>query len=271
MLPSLDSATPPTPAQAAAAQAAGIKMWCVYLATKPGVGLLRPWTNAEIEVVRVINPRPIAFYSGWDDPVAIKAAATRLNLRPCLDDESGIRPEGPWVQPNLDAVGGGLYGTSGVHVGRRAGFHIAAWYIANDPGRTWPTNWPTPAAPCGWQWRNSHNEFGVTVDRSWLDDWFGGATMTLSQKYDAVIKAFAAVGLDIVDLKAFLTARTPAVTQDLDYWANQIADDGHNVADVTAKIILDSRTSGNTGKAPDPWKAAPTTVPSGTKLTVTVD
>jgi len=172
MLLSLDSAIPPTPAQVAAAKAAGVGMWCVYIATKPGVGLLRPWSDAEIEVVRPLNPHPIAFYSGWDDAAAVKAKAARLGLRPCLDNENGIRPDGSWVQPNLDTVGGGLYGVSGVHVGRRAAFHIAAWYVPRDPAATWPPSWPAPGTPCGWQWYNTHEEFGVGVDRSWLDDWF---------------------------------------------------------------------------------------------------
>ena len=38
MFASLDSATPPTSAQVAAAKAAGIGMWCVYIATKANVG-----------------------------------------------------------------------------------------------------------------------------------------------------------------------------------------------------------------------------------------
>ena len=104
MIPALDSAIPPTPAQVAAAKGAGIRMWCVYLATKPNVGLYRAWTDAEIETVRPINPRPIAFCSGRDDPGAIKAAAGRLRLRACVDVEDGIRPDGPWLQPWMDAA-----------------------------------------------------------------------------------------------------------------------------------------------------------------------
>jgi len=159
-------------------------MWAVYIATRPNVGLARPWSDTEIEVVRSINPQPIAYYSGWDDPVAIKAKAQRLNLRPCLDDEDGIRLDGVWVQPNLDTVGSGLYGRQPVHNGRHAAFHIASWYLSNDPSATWPATWPAPGTPCGWQWRNTHPAFGVGVDSSWLDDWFGGDDMaTIDEIY----------------------------------------------------------------------------------------
>lgn len=88
----------------------------------------------------------------------------------------------------------------------------------------------------------------------------GPDLLTLSEKYDAVIKAFAAVGLDAVDYAAFLNipaGRTPEVMKTLDSWASAIADDGHNVADVTAQIILNSRNSKNTGTAPNPWPASP--------------
>src|SRR5436189_84010 len=71
MIASLDSATPPTAAQVAAAKAAGIGMWAGYVSEIPQRdGLYRPWTPAEFDVVRAINRHPIAYTSGWDDPVA---------------------------------------------------------------------------------------------------------------------------------------------------------------------------------------------------------
>src|SRR2546426_1105875 len=175
MIASLDSATPPTATQVAAAKAAGIGMWAGYVSEIPQRdGLYRPWTPAEFDVVRAINPHPIAYTSGWDDPVAVRKDAANRGYRLCLDVERLIRDNGPWVQPWLDASGAGLYGTSGVHVGRRAAFHIAAWYVSRDPATTWPASWPRPPTPCGWQWQNTHTEFGVPVDRNWLDDVFGG-------------------------------------------------------------------------------------------------
>ena len=93
------------------------------------------------------------------------------NVRLCLDVEGGIRPDGPWVQPWLSASGAGLYGNAPVHGGRTAAFHVLAAYVA-DPQATW--SGAAPGTPCGWQWRGTHSEFGIGVDRGWYDDWFLG-------------------------------------------------------------------------------------------------
>ena len=45
---------------------------------------------------------------------------------PCLDVEGGIRADGAWVQPWLDASGAGLYGNAPVFSGRRAAFYETA-------------------------------------------------------------------------------------------------------------------------------------------------
>lgn len=176
MIIGLDSATPPSALQVVAAGSAGIGIWSGYLSEIPQKdGLYRPWAPAEFTVVKALNPHPIAFTSGWDDPAAAQRDADSQGLRLCLDVERLIRDNGPWVQGWLDAApGAGLYGTSAIHVGRRAAFHIAAWYPGYDPKTEWPPNWARPTTPCGWQWQNTHTEFGVGVDRSWLDDWFGG-------------------------------------------------------------------------------------------------
>jgi hypothetical protein len=194
MIPALDSATPPTAAQAAAARASGIAVWSGYIATRPelGVGpvgsrfgLFRPWRQAEFGPVKTLRGTPLAYASGWDSPAGCKALAAAWGVRLCLDVEGGIRGDGPWVQGWLDASGAGLYGTQATHVNRRAAFHIAAWYLQKkdpntgrmvpiDPGATWPANWPRPAGLCGWQWQNTHTEFGVGVDRCWFDDGFAG-------------------------------------------------------------------------------------------------
>lgn len=185
MIAALDSATPPTSVQVAAAKAAGVTVWSGYLATRPNVHLYRPWSRAEFAIVKALPGVPIAFYSGADDPATVRALATLWGVRPCLDVEGGIRPDGPWVQGNLDVVGGGLYGSRAVHSGRRAAFHIASFYPwpQVDPRASWPPGWPQPTTPCGWQWQNTHNEFGASVDRSWLDDSFAsGGSMTPDQE-----------------------------------------------------------------------------------------
>jgi hypothetical protein len=117
---------------------------------------------------------PIAFSSGWDDPSACKALAASWGVRLCLDVEPGIRGNGAWVQPWLDASGAGLYSFADAFPGRRAAFAILADRSRTppDPNATWPAWHPQPSMPCGWQWQGTHNEFGVTVDRLWLDDWF---------------------------------------------------------------------------------------------------
>lgn len=174
MIVGLDSAYAPTVLEAQAAHDAGTRLWSGYLATRPQVGLYHAWTHADFDRARLCGGTPIAFASGWDDPVGCKALAAEWNVRLCLDVESGIRGDGGWVQTWLDASGAGLYGVANVHTNRRAPFHVLAWYIA-DPGATW-SSYGRPASPCGWQWWNSHSAFGVTVDQGYYDDWFLGST-----------------------------------------------------------------------------------------------
>jgi hypothetical protein len=186
MISGLDSAIPPTAAQIMAAKAAGFQIWSGYLSTAPFDGqshfrLMRPWSRAEFEIARQCGETPIAYASGWDDPVALKAIAADWKLRLCLDDESGIRPDGTWVQPWIDASASGLYGNGWVHTNRHAAFHILAGYpTSGDPaGASWDSSL-RPAGPCGWQWAGSHDFAGVTVDSSWLDNWFADHTRRLS-------------------------------------------------------------------------------------------
>lgn len=177
MIDGLDSAQPPTPEQVGAARAAGVGLWSGYLATRPGVNLLRPWSEAEFDVARLAGGTPIAFCSGWDDPAACRDLAAAWDVRLCLDVEDAIRGDGPWVQLWLDDSGAGLYGDCGVHDGRRAAFRVLAWYPIVPVAGTWNDVGcpPRPAGPCGWQSQGSHQEFGLDVDRGWYDDWFGGA------------------------------------------------------------------------------------------------
>lgn len=194
MVEGLDSDHPPTAAQVQQAKQAGYSIWSGYIATRPDpanptasrFNLDRPWTKAEFDVVRALNPQPIAYCSGWDDPVALKALASEWSVRLCLDVESGIRGDGSWVQAFLDASGAGLYGNSQVHTGRRAPFHVWAGYPASDPGTSWPAAAARPATPCGWQWHGTESLFGMAVDLTHFDDWFGGEMLEAT---DPIVKA----------------------------------------------------------------------------------
>lgn len=170
----------PTAAQAAAAKAAGIGWWFGYLATVRAPGsfnLVSPWGRASFQVLQAAGLRAGAFCSGWDDPTLLRQLAAEWGLVCLLDHEPGIRPDGPWVQPWLDASGFGLYATRSLQ-GYRAPYRIAAEYpAAGCTGGTWPVM-PAPSEPHGWQCQGTHTEFGLSVDRSALDDWFGGTDMT---------------------------------------------------------------------------------------------
>lgn len=173
MFPGVDSSfARPNLQTIQAAVAAGVRNWSGYLTTRPGVNIAAPWPASDFDITRQAGSMPIAYCSGWDDPTAVKEAAAAAGVRACLDVESGIRGDGPWVQPWLDESGAGLYGNPSVHAGRTAAFHILADYLTYDPHSTWPAWLHRPAAPCGWQWRGTHVEFGLGVDSTWLDDWF---------------------------------------------------------------------------------------------------
>lgn len=182
MIAGLDSsADRPSAATADEARNAGVGLWCGYLATQPNVGLYSVWDRSDFDNARRCGGKPIAFCSGRDDPVACRDLAAAWDVRLCVDVESGIRDDGPWVQGWLDASGAGLYGLPSVHNGRRAAFHVVAWYrvtppACGDPGATWPSWLARPDAPAAWQFCGTHTEFGLSVDRGWYDDWFGNTT-----------------------------------------------------------------------------------------------
>lgn len=178
MIAGLDSSfSRPTPAVAIQARAAGIGLWSGYIATKGGVNLASPWDLASFDIARQVGGIPIAFCSGWDDPVACRNLAAQWNVRLCLDVEDRIRGDGPWVQSWLDASGAGLYGQNSpfgnihYHV---AAFHIGSYYPGYDPSKTWYGPLPGDGTPLGWQWWGDHQEFGLSVDRGWYDNWFAG-------------------------------------------------------------------------------------------------
>lgn len=179
MIWALDSSLDrPTSAQAAAAYAAGIRAWGGYLATDQAPGafnLVAPWDRGSFQVVQAAGLKTFAFCSGLDDPSSLRQLAAEWGVLLLLDDEDGIRPltQPDWRPAFLAASGAGLYGVL-ERQNIPAPFRIAALYPDGGcPGATWPTS-AAPAEPHGWQCQGTHTEFGLSVDRSALDDWFGG-------------------------------------------------------------------------------------------------
>lgn len=207
-----DSAYPPSPAQIAAAKAAGITAWSGYFA---GPGILNGWSEQNFHDVMNGGLDTSAYCSGWADPVAMKNQQAAWGVpRILLDDESGIRslPTIPgqdqhpgtenrrvarsmmhggaarpvleqvngvwtvssWVQPWLDASGGGQYGNMPVFAGVHASCYVFAAYPGGDPGASWPSYYPRPADgnPCGWQFMGTHGFDGISVDSTHYDDNF---------------------------------------------------------------------------------------------------
>lgn len=188
MIRGLDSSFDrPTSAILAQARAAGVQVWGGYLVSlsdevvlaarnvgTPGLlGLAAPWTIAEFGDVLDAGLRAIGFCSGNDDAAAVGEKARANGILPCLDDEDGIRAiAGGWQQGWLNAAQAGHYGGEFAAT-THAPFQIVAYYPGQDPESTWPGWLPRPAAEAyGWQWQGSHQEFGITVDSLWLDDWF---------------------------------------------------------------------------------------------------
>jgi hypothetical protein len=266
----LDSATPPTPAQAREARAAGVGLWSGYIATKANVNLLNPWKREEFQAVQqVFGTPPVAFCSGWDDPAAVRALAASWGVRHCLDVEDGIRSDGSWVQPWLDASGAGLYGHQSVFTGRRAPFFIMSGYPGHDPGSTW-AGMPPPV-PHGWQWLGTHVEFGVAVDGGWYDEWFGpdpppkrAPTVLLEESamFLVIRPEDTPTGLPFVIPDLFEAASDP--NSDIRAsWVGVCAQDVDTVVDVMA-WRQDGSWIGDTGdhtlKAPVSGTSGPTTL-----------
>lgn len=168
-----DMAYPPSDAQIAQFKAQGISGIAGYFKFGND-GVLNGWADSDFQRIIAGGLGTIAFCSGWADPVACKTRAASLGIQICLDDESGMRGDGTWVQAWLDASGAGLYGNNPVFAGRRAAFYIWAGYFGYNPNLTWPGWEPRPNGPTGWQWQGTHNENGISVDSDWFDDAIGG-------------------------------------------------------------------------------------------------
>lgn len=179
MIAAFDSSdSRPSPAQAAAAYASGVRAWAGYIGTRPGLGLASLWGWGDFQVVKQAGMLAIAYCSGFDDPVAVRELAAAWGVVLGVDVEPGIRDDGAWVPGFLQESGAGLYGLASVHyhtgepIGRGAAWNIMANYPGFDPQATWIGGLPPPAAPHGWQWQGTHTEFGLSVDSNWLEDRF---------------------------------------------------------------------------------------------------
>jgi len=180
----------PSPEIALRAKAGGVGLWGGYLASRPRVGLASPWDLASFDNIRALDGTPIAYCSGYDDPVAVSTLAKAWKVRPCLDVEGGgLRPNGDWVQGWIDAAGRdfcGLYGNPPVHPGRQAAFFVIAGYPGYDPRSSWGYV-ARPSGPCGWQWRGSADEYGGGTDRCWFDDWFVQGAAPIPEEEDSML------------------------------------------------------------------------------------
>jgi hypothetical protein len=235
MIAGLDSSFDrPTPAQAEAAHAAGVRVWAGYIGTRDGLGLAIRWTQANFDVVKQAGMTAIGYASGFDDPVAIRDMAAAWGILPGVDVEPGIRDDGAWVRDWVTTAGAGLYGLASVHyrtgepIGRGAAWNVMANYPGFNPGATWIGGLTPPAAPHGWQWQGSHSEFGLDVDSNWFDDSFtsvaGGDPVVQSEKLAFVRLAY----------NTFLW-RVPSADEETSQAAG-IADDGSNLDAVLAAI-----------------------------------
>lgn len=161
----------PSIEQLYAALTAGVLNWGGYLATMGDVNLGSPWDRGSFARVQAVLPsKPLAYCSGWDDPIACARLAAEWDVRLILDVEDGIRGDGPWVDHWLAASGAGLYGSRGTCNAHAAPCKIMAHYVGEDPGVTWEGD--PPDVPHGWQWDGDVEDWGLGVDRVLLDDWF---------------------------------------------------------------------------------------------------
>lgn len=204
MLAGRDSSSAPSDAQLDAFYAQGVRVFGGYIKLGND-GLYNGWSQADFARVKAHGFIPVAYMSGWDDPAQARAVATSWGVGIVLVDiESGIRPDGSWAQGWLNTAQAGEYGNLPVQY-HTAAIHEDAGYFGYDPGATWPAGVARPAGICGWQWRGSHLENGLTVDSAWWDDGiaqtFGGSAQKLTGGDD----------MNATDAKAVLIAAAHGV------------------------------------------------------------
>ena len=167
-----DSSAIPTDDTLLAAYDAGVRVWGGYF---DGPDISHGWTAADFLRIKAMGMTAVAYCSGFSDPAAMRQQQLAWGVDYLfLDVESGIRSDGPWVQSWLYDAQCGLYGNASVFTGRTFPYAQLAAYPGTDPESTWPVNTypPTPTVPHGWQWRGSHDEFGINCDSAYWDDSF---------------------------------------------------------------------------------------------------
>jgi hypothetical protein len=262
MIGALDSAYPPNDAQIAAAKAAGYAAWFGYFKFGND-GILNGWADADFQRVLAGGLETSAYWSGYADPLQVKARAAALGIRTRLDVEGGLRPNGDWVQGALDAAGSGLYGNGPVFPVRTALDYIIADYPGYDPGATWPSGLPRPNGPCGWQWQGSHAFAGISVDSNWLDDNFfafgpGGGTIGGDEMKTYIVNT-PTEGQWLLCLPSgyYVHLTTPAAVA-------QFSNDGATILAVDEQqhqnLLASRPSSGSGGTPPPPGPAEPTTL-----------
>ena len=163
----IDSGMQPNAQQIAAAKADGVEAWLGYRSSTTHENLAHPWVPATFARIKAGGLLTGAYYSGLDDPAWCKADAASLGIKGFLDCENGIRGDGVWTDPWLDASGFHLYGGSTVQTNHRTHGHegyVFAAYPGGVQTATWPSYQaaPSPARPVGWQYLGTQSKpYGV--------------------------------------------------------------------------------------------------------------
>jgi LysM repeat protein len=177
MLAGLDSAYPPSAAQASAARNAGIGLWAGYL---PLPGAYHGWTPQDFENARSVGAT-FCYAFPAAAPVQARMAAATLGAPLCLDNARGDTADpfaaslAAWLAA---AAPCGMYAQPDVleHWQGHYAFAVLATRPGGDPHSS--DGGFALGVPTGNQWQGSHLEFGVTVDRGWYDPAFGGQLPT---------------------------------------------------------------------------------------------
>lgn len=175
MIYMLDSAYAPTLAQAQQANANKVRMWGGYL---EGGRVYHAWSRQDFDVIRQAGMRPVFIHVGTDGKEAVanawKAGAQTGDIV-ALDVEAGWNDtySQAW-QATVKAAGfkTWLYGL-GTETQAHGSTFDGTWQAAY----TFPVE-PIPSPTNSFQYWNSHQEFGVGVDRSvCADHWYTEKSM----------------------------------------------------------------------------------------------
>lgn len=213
----IDSAYPPTLAEAQAAKAAGVVEWAGYI---PAPRVLHAWSKADFDVLRQAGLEPVFISTGYDalaDVPSARACGIRPGEKLCLDVEAG------WNDTYSANWAGGvkasgyeteLYGLRSETTAHGYAFDLT-WFA--DYTGTPPASLP---ANTGQQYENSHTEFGVSVDRSLMNEPLTHTT------------EIAELTLDLARLLVMgwyisILHRVPSQAE-VDFWAGKLVAPGAN-------------------------------------------